>query len=169
MPDNSNNPNWSHLAWAIGGAAIGSLWVKNQVDESKKSRAERDNPDEVEEMCLEIGELLEDWEPDEECETEDDYMQDLAAYLDEHSEWEIEICPHSPEGKPDILIGDSLAIELKINPNKVERDRLIGQCAGYSRLWATWAVIVGAGDNKIGRLVDLLEDKGLEQISVWSF
>lgn len=161
--------DWSHLAFAIGGLFVGSLLEKNSIDESKKSRAEKDNPEDVEEVCEEIALLLEEWEPDDSCETEGDYMQDLAEYLDEHTDWEVDVCPDTPEGVPDILIGDLLALELKLGLKKGERDRLVGQCAGYSRLWVTWAIIIDASDNKVGRLIDLLEDKGLEQIVVWKF
>ena len=77
--------------------------------------------------------------------------------------------PNSPEGKPDILIGDLIALELKVNPSKNEINRCIGQCAGYSRLWITWMIMIDAPSSKIGRLEELLIDKGLEQIQVWNF
>ncbi len=167
--NNNENQNWSHLAWAVGGIIAGSWLARNKIEEAKKSRAELDCPEDAEEAYDEIGELLDDWEPDAECETEDDYTKDLAAYLDENTDWKIEIYPNSPEGKPDILIGDLIALELKINPSKNETNRCIGQCAGYSRLWITWMVIIDAPSSKIGRLEELLIDKGLEQILVWSF
>lgn len=167
--NNNENQNWSHLAWAVGGLIAGSWLARNEIEESKKSRAELDYPEAAEEAYDEIGELLDDWEPDEDCETEKDFTEDLAAYLYENTNLEIEICPDTPEGKPDILIGDLIALELKINPSKNERNRYIGQCAGYSRLWITWMVIIDAPQSKIGRLEELLVDKGLEQILVWNF
>lgn len=167
--DNNGNQNWSHLTWAVGGLLAGTWLARNEIAESKKSRAELDCPEDAEEAYDEIGELLDEWEPDVECETEDDYTQDLAAYLDENTDWEIEVYPDSPEGKPDILIGDLIALELKINPSKNETNRCIGQCAGYSRLWITWMIIIDAPSSKIGRLEELLTDKGLEQILVWNF
>src|SRR2546423_14049180 len=94
---------------------------------------------------------ISDWEPDGSCVTEDDYTEDLAEFLREETEWDIEVCPNTPEGKPDILIGDLLALELKLNPSKNEINRLIGQCAHYSRQWMTWMVIIGAGSNTLGR------------------
>lgn len=166
---NSQNNKFKHLMYALGGFAAGTFLVKSQLEASKRSRAEIDAPEECDEVCNEIAELLEDWEPSEGCESEDDLTKDLADYLDEHSEWEIEVYPDSPEGKPDLLIGDLLALEMKVNPGKGERDRLIGQCAGYSRLWVTWALIIDSSESEIGRLVDLLEDKRLEHIAVWSF
>ncbi|MEK6406990.1 MAG: hypothetical protein AABN34_08515 [Acidobacteriota bacterium] len=171
MPHESDakKPNWSHLAWAIGGALAGSWLARNELENAKKSRAELDNPAEAEEAYGEIGELLDQWRPDSDCETEDDFTQDLADYLQTNTDWEIELYPDTPEGKPDILIGDLIALELKVNPSKSERDRCIGQCAGYSRLWITWMVMIDASSNKIGRLEDLLEDKGLENILVWTF
>lgn len=164
-----NRGNWSHLILAVGGAWLGTLVERNRVGEKRKSRAELVDPEGVEDVCAEIGDLLEAWVPDDNCENEDDFTHDLAAHLISNSDWEIEFYPNTPEGKPDILVGDLLAIELKVGLRKGERDRLIGQCAGYSRLWVTWAVVIDAGANKIGRLVDLLEDKELDHIGVWSF
>jgi hypothetical protein len=161
--------NWSHLVWGIGGAMAG-LWIaRNQIEEEKKSRAELDDPEQAQEVYEEMVDLLDGWEPDENCESEDDYTKDLADYLEDNCDWEIQIYENTPEGKPDILIGDLLALELKINPSKNEINRCIGQCAGYSRLWITWMVIIDAGANKIGRLEDLLADKGLDHIEVWDF
>lgn len=169
MSKDTSEPSSNHLLWGIAGLALGAIWTRSELEASKKSRAEIDAPEEAEEVSEEIAELLEAWEPSDDCETEDDFTQDLANFLEQHSEWEIEVYADSPEGKPDILIGDLLALELKINPGKSERDRLIGQCAGYSRLWITWAVVIGSSESRIGRLVDLLEDKGLNQIAVWGF
>lgn len=170
MTNESNSkPNWSHLAWAVGGAIAGSWLARKQIEESKKSRAELESPEEAEEAYGEIGELLDEWEPDPNCESEDDFTQDLADYLETNTDWEVEVCPDTPEGQPDILIGDLIALELKINPSKSERDRCIGQCAGYSRLWITWMVIIDALSSKIGRLEELLKDKRLEHILVWNF
>jgi hypothetical protein len=57
-------------------------------------------------------------------------MQDLAAYLVANTDWEVEICPDTPEGKPDILIGDLVALELKVNPQKTKETDVSEQCAG---------------------------------------
>jgi hypothetical protein len=161
--------DYSHLYWGLGGVAAGFMLSRSQLEASKRSRAEIDDPDLVEKVCEEIAELLEAWEPVDDCETENDFVNDLADYLDENSDWEIEVTPSTPEGKPDILIGDLLALELKVDPKKGERDRLVGQCAGYSRLWVTWMVLINTSESKVGRLIDLLEDKGLKNIDVWVF
>ncbi len=165
----SKQTNWSHLACAIGGAVVGSWWARSQADEAKKSRAELDDPDGAEDVYTDIRDLLDGWEPDAECETEDDFTRDLADYLEEYSHWEIEVYPNTYEGKPDIVIGDLLALELKLAPSKGERDRAIGQCAAYSRQWITWLVLIDASATEVGRVRDLLLDKGLEQIEVWRF
>lgn len=162
-------PAWTNLAWGLGGLLAGSWWVKDQTDESKKSRAERDHPDDIEDVCLEIGELLDQWEPHEDCESEDDFTKDLANYLEDNTDWEIQVGPDTPEGQPDLLIGDLLSLELKRDPSKSERDRCIGQCAGYSRLWVTWIVLIGTSARKVGGLEELLADKGLDRILVWNF
>lgn len=159
----------SHLICAVGGALAGSWIVRENLAWSKKSRAEKESPEDAEAAYTEITEILDQWEPDQECVNENDFTWDLAEYLAENTDWEVEIFPDSPEGKPDILIGDLIALELKVEPNKAERDRCIGQCAGYSRLWMTWMVVINAPASTIGRLEDLLKDKGLEHILVWDF
>lgn len=159
----------NHLLWAAGGALVGAWWVKNQVEGFKKSRAETDDPDGVREVCEEIEEILDEWQPDNECQSEIDFVYDLANYLDENSDWEIEVTPATDEGQPDIVIGDLLALEVKINPNKSERDRCIGQCAGYSRQWVTWIILVDASEDRAESLQELLDDKGLDRILVWNF
>jgi hypothetical protein len=130
---NGSSQKPDHLLWALGGLLFGSWWAKTQEDNFKKSRAERDDPDGSEQVCAEIYEILDEWEPDKGCESEDDYTYDLADYLETESEWEIEVMPSVNGTKPDILIGDLLALELKLNPSKAEMDRCVGQCAGYSR------------------------------------
>jgi hypothetical protein len=158
-----------HLLWAIGGVLFGAWWAKAQEDDFKKSRAERDDPAGTEEVCAEIFDILDEWEPDKDCVTEDDHTYHLADFLDRESEWEIEVMPNVAGTKPDILIGDLLALELKLNPSKAEMDRCVGQCAGYSREWVTWIILVDMSASKVGWLEKLLCDKGLERIMVWGF
>ena len=55
-------PKLDHLLWAAGGLLTGAWWVKNQNDEAKKSRAEKDDAEEVEVVCEAIGPILDDWE-----------------------------------------------------------------------------------------------------------
>jgi len=121
----------------------------------------------AEELCAVVGGLLNGWEPDPECETENDFARNLIDWLDVDSEWEIEVSPSTREGKPDILIGDLLAVELKCHPTKGVLDRALGQFAVHSRQWMTWVVLIDATASEVGRLQDLLADKGLEQIKVW--
>ncbi len=170
MPAGSDkNPNWSHLAWGLGGIAIGKWLARSTLVESKKSRAERDYPDEAKEAYEEIGDLLDQWKPSQECKTEDDFTHDLADYLTENSDLDVEVYPDTEVGKPDILIDDLIALELKVSPKKSEQDRCIGQCADYSRLWITWMVIIDASGNTVGRLERVLKDRSLDHIQVWDF
>lgn len=165
---NDSKIKLDHLLWAAGGLFTGAWWVKNQHDEAKKSRAERDDPDGVEEVCTEIAPILDDWEPDH-FEAEDKYVNDLFEYLAEETDFGIEMFPNTREGKPDILIDDLLAIEVKVNLTKVERDRLIGQTAAYSREWVTWIVLIDTPESRIGSLEKLLADKSLQHILVFAF
>jgi hypothetical protein len=146
----------------------GAWWVKNQNAEAQKSRAERDDPDLVEDICQEAGEALDEWEPDD-YEAEEDFVSDLAEYLNQKTGFEVEEYPATREGRPDILVEGVLALELKFRPSKGERDRCVGQCAGYSRLWVTWIVLIDARQSEYGDLERLLADKGLERIQIWDF
>lgn len=166
---NPNNSGWSHLVALCSGLVFATWAARKELEDSKKSRAELDRPEEAEDAFTEISQLVDDWEPDIECETEDDYTRDLAHYLDENSELIIEVYPNTLEGNPDILIGDLIALELKVSPNKNERNRCIGQCAHYSRLWITWMVMIDLPPSKAGRLREVLEDKGLEHILLFDF
>jgi hypothetical protein len=164
-------PKLEHLLWAAGGLLTGAWWVKNEHDQAKKSRAEKDDPDGVEEVCNTVVPILDEWEPDH-FETEDEYVEDLFDYLEaemEETDLEIEMYPSTPEGKPDILIHDRLAIEVKVNLSKAERDRLIGQTAAYSREWVTWIVLIDTAESRVGALERLLAAKDLQHILVFAF
>jgi hypothetical protein len=169
MSSNHSNTVLTHLAFAAGGLVVGKLWAESEAENEKKSRSEREHPEQMVEVYEEIAPLLEEWEPNENCQSEMNFTEDLASFLDENSEWEIEVCPETKHGIPDILVGDLLALELKINPGKTERDRLIGQCAGYAQEWATWAVVINAPASRVGALQNALDDSGLDHILVWSF
>jgi hypothetical protein len=168
-PNNTNGPTSSHLAWAGVGALAAALWATNRASDAKKSRAEREHPYEVKEVCGEIYELLDQMELMGTSTDENDYVEQVSQYLEDNSDFEIETWPSTPEGAPDILIENLLALEFKYNPNKAQRDRCVGQCAGYSRSWATWIILLDAPASRIGRLEGLLKDKGLENIAVWNF
>jgi hypothetical protein len=196
------------LAFAFGGAALGAFLLHSHNEESRKSRAEKDDPDGVEALCIAVGELLDEWTP-RGFPREDDYSDDLCEFLteklpsalgqepddddededdddndedegeddgDEESEDDAEededlvICrPSTPYGTPDILIDDRLVLELKVNPNKAERDRLIGQCCGYSKEWVTWAVVIDMPKDSVRELETLLKSKSLHYIEVIPF
>lgn len=162
----SNESDFKHLLWATGGALAGAWWVKNQNDDAKKSRSERDAPDLVEEVCEEVAAALDAWEPDD-YDTEEDFASDLAKYLNHETGFEVEEYPPTREGRPDILVEGVLALELKLRPPKGERDRCVGQCAGYSRSWVTWIVLIDSPSSACKDLQRLLDDKGLERIQVW--
>jgi hypothetical protein len=166
---NQKTVKWEHLVWAAGGALAGAWWVNNVTEEAKKSRAELDDPDSVRKVCRKVGRVLDRWRTSNKCTSEESFVRHLAYYLENNMNWEIETWPDTDEGCPDILIGDLLALELKVNPGKAERDRCVGQCAGYSREWVTWIVLIDSPASRLGRLERLLLDKGLEKILVWNF
>jgi hypothetical protein len=109
----------------------------------------------VQDVCEEVGKALDKWEPDD-CDTEEDFVCDLAEYLSQETGFEVEEYPATREGRPDILVEGVLALELKVRPTKGERDRCVGQCAGYSRSWVTWIVLIDARPSEYEDLEGLL-------------
>jgi hypothetical protein len=165
------------LGCAIAGGLVGAALLQQHHDEEKKSRAEKDDPDGVGWLCNLIGELLDDWEP-RSYDTEDGYTDDLFRYLnrelpdaleEDDRDVTVEMRVSAEYGIPDILLNDQLVLELKVNPEKGERDRLIGQCCGYSREWVTWAVVIDMPEHRVRELEELLEAKSLHYIDVIPF
>lgn len=160
----ANEEKW--IIAGIAGALIGAWWQNEQFERATLSRAEIDDPDTLEEAREEISKLIEDFDIEGEVESEEEFHELLAEYLHEYSDFEIEVGPDTPHGKPDILIGAVLALEIKYQPKKTEFDRLIGQCARYSREWDTWIILVDSPKSKVRDFEELLEDKGLGYIPV---
>lgn len=152
------------------GGIVGAALVKGHYDETRKSQAEKDDPDGVKWLCDLVRDLLNDWRP-REYPRENDYTRALFRYLERElpEDVDIEMRTATLRGIPDILIDDRLVLELKVNPEKDERDRLIGQCCGYSREWVTWAIVIGMPQHRVRELEELLEAKSLSYIEVIDF
>jgi hypothetical protein len=165
------------LGCALAGGLVGAAFLQHHHDEAKKSQAEKDDPEGVEWLCNLIGELLDDWEPHQ-YDMEDEYTEALYRYLsrelhdaleEDDPDVTLEMRTSTLYGIPDILINDRLVLELKVNPNKGERDRLIGQCCGYSREWVTWAIVIDMPEHRVRELEELLDAKSLHYIEVIPF
>lgn len=145
----------------IGG--VGTALVLGARDAARReSRAYTEDAEHVEAVCDIVGPLLDEWEPHEDCETEEDFNRDLRAWLRSQSDLDpIEVAPATRDGCPDLLIEGALALELKVRASKGELDRLVGQVAGYSREWNTWAVIIDTPRSRFLRFTRLLQDKRL--------
>ena len=169
MSDDNNSHIPKLMLAGVIGVLAGSWWKSAKIAESKKSRAERDDPDFVNEVCSKTNELLNELEILDEMENEDDFRDVLAEYLTKYTDFEIEVTPDTLLGQPDILIGGVLALEVKYNPKKSEMDRCIGQCAGYSREWATWIILYDTPPSRINYISEVLVDKGLDNIPIISF
>jgi hypothetical protein len=150
-------------------AIAGAWWKSQQIDEQKKSRIEKDDPEFVDEVRSKVSDLLNELEIIGDVDSEDEFRDIIADYLEEHSEYQIEVAPHTAFGKPDILIEGTLALEAKYSPDKTEMDRSIGQCANYSREWVTWIVLFDTPQSKGQYLRNVLDDKGLDNIPIVFF
>ena len=165
------------LGCALAGGLVGAALLQHHHDEAKKSLAEKDDPEGVEWLCELIGDLLDDWEP-RHYDREDEYTEALYRYLnrelpyalkEDEPDVTVEMRSWTLYGIPDILINDRLVLELKVNPEKGERDRLIGQCCGNSVEWVTWAIVIDMPEHKVRELEELLEAKSLYYIEVIPF
>jgi hypothetical protein len=164
------------VALTLGGLA-GAAVIQSHHDEQRRSQAERDDPHGVEWICDLVWELLDDWEPPD-YRREDEYTDDLARFLREELRRErgddgrrIRVIKRTQTlyGIPDILIDDRLVLELKVDPRETEKDRLVGQCCKYSQEWVTWAIVIDMPEEKVEKLVALLEAKSLNYIEVIPF
>ena len=165
------------LGCTLAGGLLGAALLQHHHDQARKSQAERDDSEGVEWICNLIGDLLNDWEP-RHYDEEEGYTRSLFRYLkrelddlleEDDPDVTLEMWPSTAHGVPDILINDRLALELKVNPKKDERDRLVGQCCGYSREWVTWAIVIDLPPHKVRELEELLAAKSLHYIDVIPF
>ena len=176
MPSDPKDARNVAVALALGGIA-GAAIIQGHHDEKRKSQAERDDPSGVEWICDLVWNLLDDWEPPD-YEREDDYTDDLVQFLRHELRGErgddgrrISVIKRTRTfcGIPDILVDDRLVLELKVDPRETEKDRLVGQCCKYSQEWVTWAIVIDMPEERLDKLVALLEAKSLNYIEVISF
>jgi len=176
MPSDPKDARNVAVALALGGLA-GAAIIQGHHDEKRKSQAERDDPRGVESICDLVWDLLDDWEPPD-YEREDDYTDDLVQFLRHELRGErgddgrrISVIKRTKTfcGIPDILVDDRLVLELKVDPRETEKDRLVGQCCKYSQEWVTWAIVIDMPEERLEKLVALLEAKSLNYIEVISF
>ncbi len=164
------------VALALGGIA-GAAIIQSHHDEKRRSQSEKDDPDGVEWICGLVWDLLDDCEPPD-YEREDEYTDDLVQFLRDELSGErgdddrhIRVIKRTKTfcGIPDILVDDRLVLELKVDPKETEKDRLVGQCCKYSQEWVTWAIVIDMPDERVDKLVALLEAKSLNYIEVVPF
>ncbi len=176
MPSDPKDARNVAVALALGGIA-GAAIIQGHHDEKRKSQAERDDPSGVKWICDLVWDLLDDWEPPD-YEREDDYTDDLVQFLRHELRRErgddgrrISVIKRTKTfcGIPDILVDDRLVLELKVDPRETEKDRLVGQCCKYSQEWVTWAIVIDMPEERLDKLVALLEAKSLNYIEVISF
>jgi hypothetical protein len=160
----------SNVAVFLGGTLAGlslAAWLRA---ERRRSRAEREDPEGTRRVFQELARLLDNLELDGDFEREQDFHDEVVEYLEEESSLEIEVCPRTPHGHPDVLVEDLVAIELKATlTNKVERDRCVGQVSALAKEWLTAVVNFDTPLSHVRALRDALDGAGLEGVPIIDF
>ena len=147
---------------AVGAAVLHVLQTNTPIQQTSLNRLQPSN-----EVIEEFTQILNHCEPDQPFSNEIAFEDWLSKYLDDHSDYAIETRPSTEFGIPDILVDNTLAIELKINPDKSKQDACVGQCIGYAQRWYTMLVLLDTPRRDIERLDTLLNRPGLEKIPIF--
>ena len=147
---------------AVGAAVSHFLQTDSPTQQTSLNRLQPSD-----EVIEEITQILNHCEPDQPFSNENAFGDWLSKYLDDHSDYAIETRPSTEFGIPDILVDNTLAIELKINPNKSKQDACVGQCIGYAQRWYTMLVLLDTPWRVRERLDTLLNRPGLEEIPIF--
>jgi len=161
--------NDDSAAWFFGGAGMVltlSAWLRS---ERRKSRAEKDDPIGTIALAEEVHGLLDDVVLSPDGESEATYHVALGSFLEGELDAPVEWEPSTLAGRPDLLIGDRVALELKFNPSKAEIDRCIGQVHGFAEEWMTILVLFGTPVSRVRRVRESLDRAGLQHVPIVDF
>lgn len=156
-------------AWFFGGAGIAltlSAWLHT---ERRRSRAEREDPHGTIALATEVNELLEEVILKVDEKSEAAFHEALGRFLEEELASDVEWEPLTPQGRPDLLIDDRVALELKYDPKKTEIDRCVGQLHGFAEEWLTFLVVFATPPSRARYLRDRLDRAGLEHVPLVEF
>lgn len=159
----------NRAAWFFGGAGLAltlSAWLRT---ERRKSRAERHDPNGTVALAMEVNELLEEVILTVDEESEAAFHQALGTFLEEEMASEVEWEPLTPQGRPDLLIDDRVALELKYDPHKAEIDRCVGQLHGFAEEWLTILIVFATPPSRARYLRDSLDRAGLGHVPLVEF
>ena len=135
----------------------------------RTDQEKREYPGYVEEVCSHVYNLLKKLELRGESADERYYIRAVAGYLEESTEWEVELWPRYSDGTPDILVAGQLALDFMTNPNKNDRILCIERCVRFSGRWVTWVILLDTPEDNVEHLKKLLAAKNLEEVTVWNF
>jgi len=155
---------WLLVAF-ISGAAVGATVSHFLQSDRPTQQTSFDWPQLSCDVIEQVTQILNQCEPDRTFSNENDFGNWLSDHLRERSDYRIETRPSTPI--PDILIENALAIELKVNPDKSERDRCVGQCVEYAQRWKTMVVLLDTPPSSANHLDTLLDLAGLEEVPVF--
>jgi len=158
---------WLLIAF-ISGAAVGAAVSCFLQTDSLTQQTNFDRLQPSQKVVEEMTQILNQCKPSRTFSDENAFADWLSNYLREHSDYRIETRPSTEFGKPDILVDNTLAIELKNElTEKGEQDRCVGQCIGYAQGWYTMLVLLDTPRRDRERLDTLLNRPGLEEIPIF--
>lgn len=152
----------------VSGAVVGAAVSHFLQTNSPAQQTSFDQLQPSRKVIEEITQILDECEPDQTFSNENDFGDWLSDYVRERSEYRIETRPSTEFGKPDILVDNTLAIEVKKDlTKKSDQDGCVGRCIGYAQGWYTMLVLLDTSPRVKERLDTLLNRPGLEEIPIF--
>jgi hypothetical protein len=152
----------------VSGAAVGTAVSHFLQTDSPTQQTSFDRLQPPDKVIEEITQVLNHCEPDQTFSNENTFGDWLSNYLREYSDYGIETRLSTEFGKPDILVDNTLAIELKKDlTEKSDQDRCVGQCIRYAQRWYTMLVLLDTPASEVHDLDTLLDLAGLEEIPIF--
>lgn len=159
------------ISLLAAGTAVGlgvGAWLTRRRS-GPLSVAERDRPEDVAEAIRAVDERLVKLKFNGPFHGERHYQRGLANNFRRTLPLPIEEGPATQYGRPDILVNNALALELKVKLSKSAIDRAIGQCLKYSEAWPTWLLVFDSGPSVRAQLEERLVEAGGGHIWVIPF
>ena len=128
----------------------GSQTLRKMTHPPKPEWKTKQASEEAQKRVPEIIETIENWTPKQRFRTEESYQGTLAEHLEKHG---IDAPEQQGATLVDILAAHSIGIEIKVNPDRSEYDRLSGQIMRHLEAYGNVIVFIVRPDKR-----DLLDE-----------